>query len=95
MRFGVFCFILLFLGTELYHWLAGLGQFELSLPMTIVAGGGLAIASNLRAPQPNSPERAPKTQPAPAEADAAPTKSDRRPTPDTISFTVSPPFQSD
>ncbi|MEO1590401.1 MAG: hypothetical protein AAFU71_03800 [Cyanobacteria bacterium J06632_22] len=91
MRFGIACFVILFLGTELYHWLMGLGQFELSLPLTILAGGGLVIASNL--PRPTSQSTAgPDTVAEPPTASTPPHRSEIRP--DTISFRISPPFQS-
>jgi len=94
MRFGIVCFVILFLGTELYHWLMGLGQFELSLPLTIMAGGGLAIASNLpRTTSPTQPEPiAPET---PAIEPVQPSQRDSQPTDnDTISFKITSPFKS-
>jgi hypothetical protein len=51
MRFGLVCFGLLFMGIEFYQWVAHLtwlGDLDLSLPMTLVGGVGLAIASNYK-----------------------------------------------
>ncbi|MEM8807764.1 MAG: hypothetical protein AAGF01_17225 [Cyanobacteria bacterium P01_G01_bin.38] len=51
MRFGLICFLALFFGTELVQWVAHLpwlSEFELSLPLTLLGGGGLAIASNYK-----------------------------------------------
>lgn len=48
MRFGLFCFVILFLGTELVQWLGHHAWLsDLPLPVTVLAGIGLAIASNL------------------------------------------------
>ncbi len=97
MRFGIACFVILFLGTELYHWLLGLGQLELSLPMMIVAGGGLAIASNL--PR-STTQSSTETEPTAAKVSSQPTiptqtqKTVQPPDPDRISFKIRPPFQS-
>jgi hypothetical protein len=49
MKFWLVCVVLLFLGSEATQWLGQipwLTSVELSLPMTIVGGIGLAIASN-------------------------------------------------
>ncbi|MEM9904189.1 MAG: hypothetical protein AAF921_04105 [Cyanobacteria bacterium P01_D01_bin.44] len=51
MRFGLICFLALFFGTELVQWvthLPWLSEFELSLPLALLGGSGLAIASNYK-----------------------------------------------
>lgn len=104
MRFGMICFVVLFLGTELYRWLLGLGPWELSLPMTLLAGGGLAIASNLPAPTTSSPGAPHTVEPEPTDPSqplpntSAPVNQDAiRPdtaSQDTISFKIRRPFQA-
>ena len=94
MRFGIACFVILFLGTELYHWLMGLGQFELSLSMTIVAGGALAVASNL--PQSaNTPAKVKSPEPESSMTVSQPSSQPKQLSldqQDTISFKIRPPL---
>ncbi|MGG6238127.1 hypothetical protein ACQ4N7_05760 [Nodosilinea sp. AN01ver1] len=51
MKLWLVCFLILFFGAETAQWLGQLpwvGSAELSLPLTVVGGIGLAVASNYR-----------------------------------------------
>ncbi|MEO0457570.1 MAG: hypothetical protein AAF152_13465 [Cyanobacteria bacterium P01_A01_bin.114] len=52
MRFGLICFLVLFLSTEFVQWVTHLawlgGSIDLSLPLALLGGGGLAIASSYK-----------------------------------------------
>lgn len=52
MRFGLICFLVLFLSTEFVQWVTHLawlgGSIDLSLPLALLGGGGLAIASRYK-----------------------------------------------
>lgn len=51
MKLWLVCFLVLFFGAEMAQWLGRLpwlGRIELSLPLTVLGGIGLAIASNYR-----------------------------------------------
>jgi hypothetical protein len=63
MKLWLVCFFILFFGAETAQWLGQLpwvGNAELSLPLTIAGGIGLAIASNYR-PSPKGSLPAPQT----------------------------------
>jgi hypothetical protein len=104
MKLWLVCFLMLFLGAETAQWLGKLpwvSSVELSLPLTVVGGIGLAIASNYSTlfgrhwstfgPTPAKPETPPLPntvpQPSPTVAVAVkPSKSSRNG--DTISFEI-------
>lgn len=73
MKLWLVCFLILFFGAEAAQWLGQLpwvGSAELSLPLTVVGGIGLAIASNYRSwatfsTPPAKPETAIKPVPPP------------------------------
>ena len=101
MKLWLVCFLLLFGVAETAQWfgqLAWFGSVELSLPLTIVGGVGLAVASNYAtlfgrsqpgaiAPKPAPPPATPPIPPvaAPAKATQASRKGD------TISFEIKKP----
>ncbi len=100
MKLWLVCFLLLFCVAETAQWfgqLAWFGSVELSLPLTIGGGVGLAIASNYAtrfsrrwpgaiAPKPPAPPPLPSTVPPPSPTVAAPVKATRKG--DTISFEI-------
>jgi hypothetical protein len=69
MKLWLVCFLILFFAAEGLQWLGqlpGLGQANLSQPLVVVAGLGLALASNAfpqrsspKASRPRPPEAAP------------------------------------
>jgi hypothetical protein len=97
MKLWLVCFFILFFGAETAQWLGQLpwlGNAELSLPLTIAGGIGLAIASNYR-PSPKANLPAPTVPPQPT-APLAPRGSEVAPVPpppmqpkaSTISFDI-------
>lgn len=102
MKLWLVCFLILFLGAEAAQWLGQLpwmASIELSLPLTVIGGIGLAIASNYRhwprlGPLPPSPEPSPLpstlSPPSPtAEPPVPAPKASRKA--DTISFEIKRP----
>ncbi|MGF1516550.1 MAG: hypothetical protein ACFCVB_01925 [Nodosilinea sp.] len=101
MKLWLVCFLLLFGFAETAQWLGQLAWFdsvELSLPLTIVGGVGLAIASNYATlfgrsqPGAIAPKPAPPPAPPPSPQLAAPaqaTQASRKG--DTISFEIKKP----
>ena len=89
---GIVCF---YIALGLFNWVTGLHWLaEFSLPLSIMGGIGLAIASNLpRTTSPTQPEPiAPET---PAIEPVQPSQRDSQPTDnDTISFKITSPFKS-
>lgn len=101
MKLWLVCFFILFFGAEAIQWLGHLSwvsNVELSLPLTIVGGIGLAIASNYRnwptlGPTPAKPKAPPLPNPTPpiptiATPVNAPRVSHKA---DTISFEIKKP----
>jgi hypothetical protein len=102
MKLWLVCFLILFLGAEAAQWLGQLpwiGGVELSLPLTVMGGVGLAIASNYRhgsrvdpLPPPPEPSPLPSIMPPPsppAEPPVPSPQASRRA--DTISFEIKRP----
>ncbi|MGB3199970.1 MAG: hypothetical protein WBA99_03655 [Nodosilinea sp.] len=102
MKLWLVSFLILFFGAEMAQWLGhlpGLGRIELSLPLTVLGGIGLAIASNYR-PWPSLDPNAdtaksvplPTATPSPSPPAAAspPPRVSRKAT-DTISFEIKRP----
>ncbi|MEO1402555.1 MAG: hypothetical protein AAFV72_15105 [Cyanobacteria bacterium J06635_1] len=90
MRFGLICFLALFLGTELVQWvthLPWLGEFELSLPLALLGGSGLAIASNYK----RLNGLLPQTQTGQPDAIIAPNLTASSPAASSTNPTLSPP----
>lgn len=101
MKLWLVCFFILFFGAEAIQWFGHLpwvSNIELSLPLTIVGGIGLAIASNYR----NWPTLGPtpaesKVHPLPNPTPPSPTITTRVNDPevsrkvDTISFEIKKP----
>ena len=95
MKLWLVCFLIQFLGAEAAQWLGQLpwmASLELSLPLTVMGGVGLAIASNYRHgsrvdPLPPTPE--PPTLPPPCPTPEPAPKVSRRA--DTISFEIKRP----
>jgi hypothetical protein len=107
MRFGLVCFVLIFLGTEFFQWvmhLTWLSEVELSFPLMLLAGVGLAIASNTKRLKPRSVQPV-KPNPPPLASPAKPIHAPPKMTPaptqvasigsaaGSISFKVRKPFQ--
>ncbi|HZG39511.1 MAG TPA: hypothetical protein VEZ50_12585 [Nodosilinea sp.] len=101
MKLWLVCFLILFFGAEAVQWLGHLpwvSSAELSLPLTIAGGIGLAIASNYRhwpslGATPTQPEPSPLPNPTPApsptvEPPAQPPQARKG---DTISFEIKKP----
>jgi hypothetical protein len=73
MKLWLVCFLILFFGAEAVQWFGQLpwvSNVELSLPLTVLGGIGLAIASNYRnwptfGPPPAQPESPPLPSPTP------------------------------
>ena len=98
MKLWLVCFLILFFGAETVQWLGHLpwiSSVQLSMPLTIAGGIGLAVASNYRhwpslgARVEKAESPLPKAPPPPATTVAAspsPPKADRRA--DTISFVI-------
>ncbi|HEY9879958.1 MAG TPA: hypothetical protein V6D29_16000 [Leptolyngbyaceae cyanobacterium] len=58
MNLWLVCFFLLFLGAEGLQWIgqvSGLSEVDLSWPIIVLGGVGLAIASNYRLPNQTTP----------------------------------------
>ncbi|WP_035986130.1 hypothetical protein [Leptolyngbya sp. KIOST-1] len=96
MKLWLVCFLILFFGAETAQWLGHLpwvGGLQLSLPLTVIGGVGLAIASNYRR-WPSLGTLPAKPEPPPAPNPPVPPASPR-PTPrrkaDTISFEIKKP----
>lgn len=99
MKLWLVCFLILFFGAEAVQWFGQLpwvSRVELSLPLTVLGGIGLAIASNYRnwptsAPPaaPPEPPPLPSPTPQPGSAAATPAKVSRKA--DTISFEIKKP----
>ncbi|MBE9158531.1 hypothetical protein IQ265_17065 [Nodosilinea sp. LEGE 06152] len=102
MKLWLVCFLILFFGAEAAQWLGQLpwvGSTELSLPLTVAGGIGLAIASNYRhwpslgasAEKAESPPlpTAPPPPSTPVAASAPPPKGSR--STDSISFEIKKP----
>ncbi|TVQ07055.1 MAG: hypothetical protein EA368_15420 [Leptolyngbya sp. DLM2.Bin27] len=100
MKFWLVCFLLLFFAAETAQWLgqlAWVGSAELSLPLTVAGGIGLAIASNYRRwPSLEAPSTKPEPPPLPTAMPPtvapAPLPKARRKG-DTISFEIKKPDQ--
>ncbi len=105
MKLWLVCFLLLFGVAETAQWFGQLAWFDsvdLSLPLTIVGGVGLAIASNYATlfgrswpgaitPKPAPPPQ-PSTMPPPSPTVAAPAKTTQASRKgDTISFEIKKP----
>ncbi|WP_017299735.1 hypothetical protein [Nodosilinea nodulosa] len=99
MKLWLVCFLILFFGAETAQWfghLPWLDGVELSLPLTIAGGIGLAIASNYRhwpsfgslSAKPEQPPL-PPTPSATVVTPAVQAKVSRKP--DTISFEIKKP----
>ncbi|MFQ4135042.1 hypothetical protein PGN35_001870 [Nodosilinea sp. PGN35] len=97
MKLWLVCFLILFFGAEAVQWvnhLPWMGSVELSLPLTIAGGVGLAIASNYRSrPSLGPPGVPPLPSPPPSpKAAAAPVSTSKAsPKADTISFEIKKP----
>lgn len=73
MKLWLVCFLILFFGAEAVQWFGHLpwvSSVELSLPLTVLGGIGLAIASNYRnwpafSPPPAQPKSPPLPSPTP------------------------------
>ncbi|WOD37487.1 hypothetical protein [Nodosilinea sp. E11] len=102
MKLWLVCFLVLFFGAEAAQWLGQvpwISHVELSLPLTVVGGIGLAIASNYRSRPtfgPPSPQPAPppltNPTPPPSPAIKAPVQPiQTRSKGDTISFEIKKP----
>ncbi|WP_194026721.1 hypothetical protein [Nodosilinea sp. LEGE 07298] len=102
MKLWLVCFLILFFGAETAQWLGQLpwvSSIELSLPLTVVGGIGLAIASNYRHWSSRSaiavksePPPLPTAAPPPSTEVAAPAPApnlNRKPS--TISFEIKKP----
>lgn len=102
MKLWLVCFLILFFGAEAVQWFSHLpwvSSVELSLPLTIVGGIGLAIASNYRnwptfgtpPAQPEAPPLpSPMSQPSPTSATPVKVEKVSRKV-DTISFEIKKP----
>ncbi len=98
MNLWLVCFFILFFGAETAQWLGQLpwlGSMELSLPLTVVGGIGLAIASNYRNWSTADPGRPPTETPLPPVAAPPSPPANIAPVPppvsrrtDTISFEI-------
>lgn len=99
MKLWLVCFLILFFGAEAAQWLGHLpwvGSVELSLPLTIAGGVGLAIASNYRYWRSSGsvvarPEQPPLPPPSPAVVAPPPALPKVSRKPDTISFEIKKP----
>ncbi|MGB3137791.1 MAG: hypothetical protein WBG38_14360 [Nodosilinea sp.] len=97
MKLWLVCFLILFFGAETVQWLGHLPWLSsgLSLPLVVLGGAGLAIASNYRywlsASISNQPDYPLPTAPSPGTgaASAPPPKTSRKG--DTISFEIKKP----
>lgn len=102
MKLWLVCFLILFFGAEAAQWLGHLSWLsgvELSLPLTVAGGIGLAIASNYHrwptfSPPPAQPKppplHSPTSQPSPTVATPAKDAKVSRKA-DTISFEIKKP----
>ena len=103
MKLWLVCFFILFFGAEAVQWFGHLpwvSSVELSLPLTIVGGIALAIASNYRnwptfgrpPAQPKAPPSPNPTLPLPSPKIATPVKAEKVSCKaDTISFEIKRP----
>ncbi|MBD2232972.1 hypothetical protein [Phormidium tenue] len=99
MKLWLVCFLILFFGAEAVQWFGHLpwvSSVEPSLPLTLLGGIGLAIASNYRnwptfgpAPKPEDPPL-PSSPPSPSIATPVNTPKVSRKA-DTISFEIKKP----
>ncbi|MBD2111142.1 MULTISPECIES: hypothetical protein [Cyanophyceae] len=98
MKLWLICFLILFFGAEAVQWFVQLpwvSSVELSLPLTVLGGIGLAIASNYRswptfAPLPTKSAEPPLPNPTPPPTSTvtAPVNPKLSRKPDTISFEI-------
>jgi hypothetical protein len=98
MKLWLVCFLLLFFAAETAQWLgqlAWVSSVELSLPLTVAGGIGLAIASNYRrepSPRLSSAKPEPSPLPTPTPKPVAPVPPPKaRHKGDTISFEIKKP----
>ncbi|HSM81697.1 MAG TPA: hypothetical protein VLS96_08425 [Nodosilinea sp.] len=102
MKLWLVCFVLLFIGAETAQWLGQLpwvSSVELSLPLTLLGGVGLAIASttsrhwpSLGSNPPPAKAPLPHPTPAPTAAISSPAPAPQPPPQtDSISFKIKKP----
>ncbi|PSR18242.1 hypothetical protein C8255_08345 [filamentous cyanobacterium CCP3] len=101
MKLWLVCFLILFFGAEAAEWLGHLpwvNSIELSMPLTIAGGIGLAVASNYRhwpslgaiAAKAETPQPTATPPPSPKIATSVPPPRSSRKA-DTISFEIKKP----